>query len=622
MKQLFQRLKARRKRQRKDKDIVPLRTAQTERSDHNSTNTPAQRGEEAPVPFVSFSAAQLEDQQSPATYHDGDDNSDGYHRYDKKDDAESEASNHPDEVVRIALHASQKALPVATKNTKPNSSCELLDKRAGECFEKGNIDDAVNKYEDALLLKRQTLLGQYNALKLSGASDEEKSKILASMATSINNLAYLRQVKGEASAAETLESYEIALSIKQEILGSKHLSVGKTLNNIGSVHYIQRNFYAAAENYEEARDILRAHLGEESLDVSTVTSNLGDVHYCLKQWKRASEEYRAALGLRWKILGAKDPKVVRLMELVAEVEIKMSDLGNAEVEECSSDQGTFAAEVDQLQTDLDLDIEFFDSLEKEAPMTLIRDKAEVFKELRALSSGHSPDARRDETSGHCHAEEERCSLSCDDRPVSVQSQESSAKRYDDRHLKVQSPDPSQTSTPNCVSPQSPPKCESPQSDTASKSSLPIAVGVQVLRHDVTPRVTIPSPRTPRSRKLRETPSTASSTASPATPQHFTPVERKEALNSVRQKLARIRQEKEKKQPVTPVQLDAKQLKAMTTSNSKLLKASELLTIQQGLNSLRESRNDSTPSDEVNARGPRNGRIRGSQEPTPAYFLRP
>lgn len=602
MKQLFHRLNSRRKRQRKDKATVVGQSSGT--SDAELETTTAKKAEarptvtNAPVQIVAFVPEELEQQQRvPPTYHDGDDYSDGYHRYsdDGQEKDESE-SNHPDEVVRIALHASQKALPVATKGSKPNISCETLDKTAGECFEKGKIDDAVNKYEDALLLKRQTLLGQYNALKLSDASEEEKSKVLASMATSINNLAYLRQVKGEASSAETLQSYEIALSIKKEILGSKHLSVGKTLNNIGSVHYMQRNFYAAAENYEEARDILRAQLGEDSLDVSTVSSNLGDVHYCLKQWKRASEEYRTALGLRWKLLGAKDPKVVRLMEQIAEVEFKMTDFHQAEVEDCGSDQGTFAAEVDQLHTELDLDIEFFDSLQREAPMTLIRDKAEVFKELRELS-GDAPKTPKEESPVQCNTEK------WTNAPQVLSESSSSPKR---------------SST----------KCESPPSPTLVH--IPVAVGVRVMDQEVPrPALRVSTSRTPttpvtvkRRTSIRTPPSTSSSSS------HYTPVERKEALNSVRERLARLRKEREKKFPTTPSKLDAQQLQELTHSSSKLLKASELLTIQQGLNSLRDASqnhdNDSPRTDGNNeaVSTKRLGRLRGSHEPAPAYFLRP
>jgi tetratricopeptide (TPR) repeat protein len=78
---------------------------------------------------------------------------------------------------------------------------------------------------------------------------------------------------------ETMASYLKSLQIKRDILGPDHLSVGKTLNNIGSVFYLKREFEPAMAAYKEACRIMTAKLGSEHLDVGTVICNIGDV-YC------------------------------------------------------------------------------------------------------------------------------------------------------------------------------------------------------------------------------------------------------------------------------------------------------------------------------------------------------
>jgi hypothetical protein len=71
--------------------------------------------------------------------------------------------------------------------------------------------------------------------------DDHTKSIIAPVATSINNMTYLKQRTGQASAHKTMASYLKSLQTKREILGPNHLSVGKTLNNIGSVFYLQLN---------------------------------------------------------------------------------------------------------------------------------------------------------------------------------------------------------------------------------------------------------------------------------------------------------------------------------------------------------------------------------------------
>ena len=118
-----------------------------------------------------------------------------------------------------------------------------LDNRGNEFFEKGHYDKAMAAYSRALKLKRRTFhsmleeadnLFDENFQNNNLDTSDVDPKLLVIMATSINNIGYLRQRAGEATPDETMAAYNKSLRIKRKLLGNGSLSVGKTLNNIAS----------------------------------------------------------------------------------------------------------------------------------------------------------------------------------------------------------------------------------------------------------------------------------------------------------------------------------------------------------------------------------------------------
>jgi len=453
-------------------------------------------------------------------------------------------------------------------NNNKRVSSSLLDKSGNDLFEQGNIDQAVCKYEEALKVKRQALLGQYNALRnqKGGMSEEQRAKVLASVATSINNLTYLRQVKGQASAEETLASYETALEIKRDILGPDHLSVGKTLNNIGSVHYMQRNYHAAAESYEQARDILKLNLGENHLDICTVTSNLGDVHYCLQQWNRAVLEYRAALQLRWKLLGPSDPKVVRLMEQIAELEMKIIQIHGADddgSDYMSESEAYFDGGFETLQAEIDQEIRHLDSLQKQAPLDMVKEKTRVFRELRELrgEEGVVVQVEDNDESGQRN-------FFCSPDKVSLHPSMicTASEKQEDR-----------------------PHHETPSVKDVSPVSVVPDSPIREREEDGVVSV-VPDSAAARKEEAGSTTEVRSESNS-TTPRHLTAEERLHALSSVKSRLAKLRADRSERSnidspPVSPTTPLSKGTEKSKLSPSQLLKTSELLTIKQGIHSLR------------------------------------
>jgi tetratricopeptide (TPR) repeat protein len=605
----------------------------------------------SPVSFVTVnkqgSNEEMESGVDDGYERDGDDYSDGYHRYDDEDDNfDVDYRGHyvpkqekQDPIVRMALQASQEvSLSTRTKQSsnfqKTNhqgDTCQSLDASGNDLYEQGKIDQAFEKYEEALQLKRQSLLGQYNAMQLADISDEERARILASMATSINNLTYLRQVKGQASAEETLVSYEVALQIKREILGPEHISVAKTLNNIGSVHFLQHNYHEAAASYEQARDILQSNLGCEHLDVCTVTSNLGDVHCSMGQWQRAVKEYRDALNLRWKLLGPTDPKVVRLMEQIAELEMKIGKSASAKEDDArvsTSYYGPVLKDVHKLQAELRQDLQHLDSLERQLPIDMIKDRTRVFKELRELKVDEEDDK---------NGEHEIVAPPCLENPFQFPLSDTPSKELGHHEpsplTPVGLPDlPTKTctATPTTTGKSHNDLClpredrKSPSTTTCSATSV-VAVAVpeacgnmKIVERDelMAARGTPQSPRASLDSASKGAPSRPSPSrkltnkSDSVSYQHLTPEERKLALTSVRERLAELRAARDKvpddRTALTPTTGASPQMQkpwrinpiaspqnVLASPSLVLLKTSELLTMKQGINSLRDFSTDSS-----------------------------
>ena len=357
-----------------------------------------------------------------------------------------------DPIVILSLQASQKVLDDAyttygvdftaafvsdigiSAASSPNKkrmeqSYVKLDQEGNSYVEKGESEQAVIKYLQALHYKREVLLMMYpvsagSTTVLSQKEEEkrylQKQHVLASIATSINNLAFLQHNQSRINAIETLALYQIALQIKRYALGSQHLSVGKTLNNIGSIHYIQRDFHMAAQTYEEARTILQLHLGSHHLDICTVTSNIGDVHCSMKQWTIAAKEYRAALELRWPLYGPSDPKNIRLMEQIAEIEMLINQLNaqQEDVDQSSNHEkcyGPIIKDVRKLQKEVQRDIDHIDrQLTSQLPLEMMNEKITVNREIRDIMMNDRMDECGVDDDDYSHD-----SINSDEQPLAV-----------------------------------------------------------------------------------------------------------------------------------------------------------------------------------------------------------
>ena len=294
------------------------------------------------------------------------------------------------------------------RETERNArAAAVLDEKANELFEKGYFDKAMACYTKALKLKRRTfahLLEETDDIEgalefRDDGGNPSDPEALVSMATSINNIGYLRQRSGDATPEETMAAYKKSLRIKRRILGNDSLSVGKTLNNIGSVHYLKRDFEKALDAYHEALDIMKANLGDKHPDVATVMSNIGDVYLAQADKETSIKYYRLALAIRWEAFGEHSPRTVRLLEKISNLEIGdmnmrlgnqlsgADDLGSEAMS--GSEFQSLSGALRLLQEQVKMDMQRLDQMERDAALENFKDKIILIRGMREIWNGSS-----------------------------------------------------------------------------------------------------------------------------------------------------------------------------------------------------------------------------------------
>lgn len=298
------------------------------------------------------------------------------------------------------------AQKLAKERERTARAASALDEKGNKLFERGKFNKAMICYSKALKMKQLTFSSMLeddvdfdkNSTKKLSKSD---SQVLVSMATSINNIGYLRQRSGEASISETMAAYQKALRIKRRILGNDSLSLGKTLNNIGSVHYLTRDFEGALEAYLEALGIMIKNLGDHHPDIATVMSNIGDVHLANGKDQNSLEHYRSALNIRYANFGKHDPRVVRLLEKIAKIEIgdmmiprddqSMMDVDWEGLALTDLGMKPLQAEYQILNGELKADIEYLNDLQKRVTAKMANENVKIVKQIQDLPTVSSFD---------------------------------------------------------------------------------------------------------------------------------------------------------------------------------------------------------------------------------------
>lgn len=107
--------------------------------------------------------------------------------------------------------------------------------------------------------------------------------------------------------------YKQAVHIRTQILGSDHLSVAASLNNLARFYYLNGRYGQAEPITLAFVKIYEQTLGENHTDVSIAYHNLATLYFVQKNYRKAERAYRKALAIRQVSLGAEHPDTLKLV---------------------------------------------------------------------------------------------------------------------------------------------------------------------------------------------------------------------------------------------------------------------------------------------------------------------
>ncbi|MCI0692958.1 CHAT domain-containing protein [candidate division KSB1 bacterium] len=116
------------------------------------------------------------------------------------------------------------------------------------------------------------------------------------VAISLNNLALLYEAQGNYAAAEPL--LQRAFKIFERALGPDHIKVATSLNNLAQLYYMAQDKYAVADSLlQRALKIREQALGPNHPEVATSLTNLGHVNILLGHTQLAKQCFQRAVNI-------------------------------------------------------------------------------------------------------------------------------------------------------------------------------------------------------------------------------------------------------------------------------------------------------------------------------------
>jgi CHAT domain-containing protein/Tfp pilus assembly protein PilF len=130
--------------------------------------------------------------------------------------------------------------------------------------------------------------------KTAAAKDLEEAERLGAEGEKLRN---------EGKLAAALPLAERSLSLREKVLGPKHLTVAQSLNDLGLVYYEMDDHARALALHQRALDIREKALGPEHPDVAQSLNNLAHAYGRMSDYARALSLNQRALDIREKALG-------------------------------------------------------------------------------------------------------------------------------------------------------------------------------------------------------------------------------------------------------------------------------------------------------------------------------
>uniref|UniRef100_UPI00313BBEAF tetratricopeptide repeat protein n=1 Tax=Crocosphaera sp. Alani8 TaxID=3038952 RepID=UPI00313BBEAF len=190
------------------------------------------------------------------------------------------------------------SLREGTKQELALAQAEELNQQAIQLYQEGKYQEAVPLAEQALEIRKNILGTEHIDISIS-----------------LNNLALLYRAMGRYEQA--LPLYQDALAMDKKLLGDSHPSVATSLNNLAGLYRAMGRYEQALPLYQEALAMLKQLLGDSHPNVATSLNNLAGLYRAMGRYEQALPLYQDALAMRKKLLGDSHPSVATSLNNLA-----------------------------------------------------------------------------------------------------------------------------------------------------------------------------------------------------------------------------------------------------------------------------------------------------------------
>lgn len=164
--------------------------------------------------------------------------------------------------------------------------------------------------------------GQYSiAEPLIIFGKEIREKALGSehldVAMSLNNLASVFRASGRYK--DVLQLFQQALAMRKKLIDGDHPDIATSLNNLGKISHELGNYDSALALYTEALAMQTRIFGNEHPDIARSLGNLASVHHTIRNHIEAEKLNKQALEMRKKLLEAEHPDIAANLNNLASV---------------------------------------------------------------------------------------------------------------------------------------------------------------------------------------------------------------------------------------------------------------------------------------------------------------
>ncbi len=175
---------------------------------------------------------------------------------------------------------------------------EALQRQIGQLYQSGKHSEAMAIAQQALALGEQRF----------GPDD-------ARLGTLLNNIATLHRVQRQYAEAEPF--YQRALAIQEKALGTDHATVGKAVGELAHLYSLQRRYAEAEPLFERSLAIMEKTLGPDHPDTAVTLERWAVLHDVRGRYAQAEPLYQRVLAIREKTSGADHVDVAVVLDKLA-----------------------------------------------------------------------------------------------------------------------------------------------------------------------------------------------------------------------------------------------------------------------------------------------------------------